>query len=127
MDVKIISNWVRQTRYRAKSSPIYNDLHITDVQAIVVCFNGECAYCGSPANTLDHPFPLKSNAPNMPSNVLPICKRCKSVKKSHDIVWMFSLGHITSERYLGLLAHMFGQRGGEHIKEHVRKATGIEE
>ena len=125
MDNKIISNWIRQARYRAKTHEILSDLEIEDVQNIVTYFKDGCAYCESPAETLDHPFPLKTNAPNIPANVLPICKSCKSVKKNNDIVWMFTHGHVQRKDYLEILEFMLGQRGGDTIKSHVRRATGM--
>jgi hypothetical protein len=125
MDNKIISNWIRQARYRAKSHEIFSDLEIEDVQSIVTHFEGKCAYCERPSETLDHPFPLKTSAPNIPANVLPTCKICKGVKKNNDIVWMFGNGHIPEDDYLKILEFMFRQRGGDTIKKHVRRATGM--
>jgi len=125
MDNKIISNWIRQARYRAKRANIYSELEIEDVQIIVEHFSSRCAYCGVKAETLDHPFPLKSSAPNVPANVLPSCKKCKQAKKNNDIVWLFSSGFLKRPKYLELLAFMFEQGGGEHIKQYVRLATGM--
>jgi len=125
MDNKIVSNWIRQARYRAKTHDILSDLEIDDVQNIITHFEGKCAYCEEPAETLDHPFPLKTSAPNTPANVLPTCKSCKGVKKNNDIVWLFSHGHIEQKDYLAILEFMFNQRGGETIKNHVRRATGM--
>jgi hypothetical protein len=125
MDGKIISSWVRQARYRAKSHDIFSDLETTDAKDIVDDFEDKCAYCDKPAETFDHPFPLRTSAPNVPANALPTCKLCKGTKKNNDIVWMFAQGNIDQERYLHILQFMFGQRGGDIIKERVRLATGI--
>lgn len=125
MDNKIISNWIRQARYRAKTHNIASNLEIEHVQIIITHFADNCAYCHRRAETLDHPFPLKTSAPNSAANVLPICKRCKATKKNNDIVWMFNRGYLCSEKYLQILEFMFQQDGGDIIKEHVRKATGM--
>jgi len=125
MDNKTISNWIRQARYRAKANQILSDLEITDVQNIITHFEDKCAYCDQPAETLDHPFPLKMNAPNIPANILPICRECKATKKNHDVVWMYNNSHITQREYLEIMRFILEQRGGDTIKEHVRRATGI--
>lgn len=125
MDKRIISNWVRQARYRAKANELHSDLQIEDVQNIIDSFEGRCAYCGVLAETLDHPFPLKSNAPNIPSNVLPICRSCKGVKKNHDMVWMYNNEHLQQGDYLKIVKFLLSQRGKDAIKVHIRRATGM--
>jgi 5-methylcytosine-specific restriction endonuclease McrA len=125
MERAAISSWIRQARYRAKRQDIYSDLEIADVEEIVEHYKNNCAYCGNTAETLDHPFPLKTTAPNVPANVLLSCKTCKTLKKNNDLVWMFSSGHLKQENYLELLQQMFGRKGGDTIKEHVRQVTGI--
>lgn len=125
MDNKVVSNWIRQARYRAKTHDILSDLEIDDVQNILTHFEDKCAYCKAEAETLDHPFPLKTSAPNTPANVLPTCKPCKGVKKNNDIVWMFTSGYIHKAKYLEILEFMLDQRGGDTVKSHVRRATGM--
>jgi hypothetical protein len=125
MERATISSWIRQSRYRAKRQDIYSDLEISDVEEIIECYKNQCAYCGSAAETLDHPFPLKIVAPNIPANILPSCKDCKNIKKNNDLVWMFSSGKLEQESYLALLQQLFDRRGGDIIKGHVRKVTGI--
>ena len=125
MDNKIISNWVRQARYRAKTNTLLSDLEMEDVHNIITFYNGKCAYCGVVAETLDHPFPLRNSAPNVPANVLPICKACKNTKKNHDVVWMYNNNHISQQEYLKIMQFILDQRGGDAIKYHVRQATGM--
>lgn len=125
MDNKIISNWIRQARYRAKANALSSDLEMEDVQNIITAYAGLCAYCGAVAETFDHPFPLRTSAPNIPANVLPICKRCKTVKKNHDVVWMYNNSHLTQPEYLKIMQFILDQRGGGAIKDHVRRATGM--
>ena len=121
----IISSWVRQARHRAKKHDIYNDLDIDDVEQIIT-EHTTCAYCAAEPTTLDHPFPLKDIAPNVPANVLPICRKCKSVKKYNDMVWMFHTGRISNELYLKLIETLVNRRGGNRIKEHIKLVTGID-
>lgn len=125
MDNKTISSWIRQARYRAKRQDIYSDLEIQDIVEILADQNNKCAYCqcGEP-DTLDHPFPLKDHAPNIPANVVPVCKQCKQAKKNHDLIGMFTSGFITEARYIELLGQLFSKRGGDIIKEYVRRLTG---
>lgn len=125
MDNKIISNWIRQARYRAKTHELSSDLEMDDVHTIITHFDDKCVYCSKKAETLDHPFPLRTSAPNIPANILPICRECKGAKKNHDIVWMYTQGYLEQQNYLCILQFMLEQRGKEAIKDYVRRATGI--
>jgi hypothetical protein len=126
IDNKSVSSWVRQARYRARKHGIYSDLEVADVQAILNS-SKSCAYCSAPADTLDCPFPLKDGGPNVPANTVLCCKKCKGTKGSNDVVWLFSKSHITQEVYLALLKELCARRGGDKIKAHIRRATGLDE
>lgn len=126
IDNKAVSSWVRQARYRAKKHSIHSDLEVADVQTILKACNGACRYCGKPGETLDCPFPLKDGGPNVPANVVPCCKECKGAKNNNDVVWMYNSGHLTEEQYMAILQELFSRRGGDKIKEHVRRATGMD-
>lgn len=124
MNNKTISSWIRQARHRAKKHNIYSDLEIDDIIQIITQDN-KCAYCqNNDPNTLDHPFPIKDHAPNIPANVVQVCKECKNTKKNNDLIWMFSSGIITESRYLELLSQLFSRRGGETMKNYVRQLSG---
>ena len=134
MDSKTISSWIRQARYRANKRDIYNDLQIADVLEIVDEYENRCAYCdkskdcwGSEADTLDHPFPLSESAPNVPANVLPVCKHMKTVKKNNDLAWLFITGVIKQDKYLEILKNMLQKRGGSTMKKHIKTITGIQD
>lgn len=127
MERSLISSWIRQARYRAKRQNIHSDLKIEDVEATIAHYNNCCVYCEAEIETLDHPFPLTDTSPNIASNVVPCCKKCKSLKKSNDLVWMFTEKHLEQELYLTILQNMFNCRDGDKIKEHVRCVTGIGE
>jgi 5-methylcytosine-specific restriction endonuclease McrA len=132
MENKALSSWIRQARYRASKKDIENDLNIEDVKQILISCDHKCAYCdetqpcwGTPAEALDHPFPLSKSTPNVPANVLPVCKSIKKEKKHTDLAYMFIMGLITQQTYLNCLKVMFANRGSEHIKDHVKKITGL--
>jgi len=134
MNKKTISSWIRQARYRANKRNIYSDLQISDVQEIVESFDGRCAYCGkttncqkSEADTLDHPFPLSDDTPNIPANVLPICKKMRGIKKNHDLAWLFATGAIERDTYLRLVKFILSRRGGDTMKKHIKTITGIQD
>lgn len=126
MDRTTIGSWVRQSRHRAKKYNIYNDLTVVDVEEIVTTQN-KCVYCDGDAEVLDHPFPLKDKVPNTPANVTSICKECKKIKKTNDLVWMFQNGYIKQEQYILLLEMLFSRRGGDQVKQYVRRVTGLVE
>lgn len=48
-------------------------------------FDGRCAYCGAPAETWDHIFPIKEGGETTPGNIVPACISCNSSKKDQDI------------------------------------------
>jgi len=132
MENKALSSWIRQARYRASKKDIENDLNIEDVKQILKTCDYKCAYCdetkpcwGEQAEALDHPFPLSKSTPNVPANVLPVCKLIKREKKHTDLAYMFIMGLITQQTYLNCLKVMFSNRGSEHIKDHVKKITGL--
>lgn len=126
IDNRAVSSWVRQARYRAKKANIHSDLNVSDVQEIIKSNSGICCYCKKPGETLDCPFPLKNGGPNVPANVVLCCKDCKTSKNNNDVVWMFSSGLLTEEQYMAILQELLKRRGGDKIKEHVRRATGMD-
>ena len=125
MDNKSISGWIRQARYRAKKQNIHSDLEIQDIISILE--DEHCSYCKvNKCDTLDHPFPLKDNAPNVPANVVTVCKKCKDLKKNNDLVWMYACGVVTEKTYLDLLKRLFERRGGNIVKDYVRRLSGYD-
>jgi len=126
MDNKSISSWVRQARYRAKKYSIYSQLEIEDIIEIIEELEGNCAYCSeSLIEMLDHAFPLKDGAANVPANVLPCCRDCKNKKKNNDLVWMFSRKHIDKKKYIKMIREILNRKNGNLMKDHIRMATGI--
>ena len=45
-----------------------------------------CAYCGAPADTIDHVMPLVRGGTNYEGNLLPACRRCNSSKSGKTII-----------------------------------------
>jgi hypothetical protein len=122
---KTISNWIRQSRYRSKKYKVYNDLDITDIQSIVDSLNNTCSYCGGSATTFDCLFPFRNGGPNVPANIALSCKQCRTIKGNNDIIWMFVNGHVCRDTYLELIEEFCKRRGGNIIKEQIKRATGL--
>ena len=53
----------------------------TDWLSVVEEFNGCCAYCLKPANTMDHLHPISRGGGEERGNVVPACKSCNSSKR----------------------------------------------
>lgn len=127
MDSRTISNWIRQARYRAKKLNIYNDLELQDVLEIIRDHQYKCAYCDDEAETLDNPYPYKDEAPGVIANVLPCCKKCRDSKNKMDLTNMHSIKLIDTEKYLSILKQIFVRKGGDLLREHVKKISGLGE
>jgi hypothetical protein len=133
MDNKSISSWIRQTRYRASKKNIYSDLEIIDVKETIDEFKGKCAYCdiskkcwGTQAETLDHAFNLSNESPNVPANVIPVCKQMKIDNKGEDVASLLSSGQIEQSTYLKIIGVLLSKRGGETIKQYIKSIMGFE-
>lgn len=60
---------------------------------LTMLFDGQCAYCGSPAEAWDHITPVVKGGRTTPGNILPACKSCNSSKGDRDVYeWMESRG-----------------------------------
>lgn len=134
MDNKSISNWIRQARYRANKKQIHSDLEIIDVQEIVQLFDGRCALCdeskacwGNTADSLDHAFSLSNEAPNVPANVIPVCKQMKTDNKGSDVATLLSAGLINKVTYLKVLEVILPRRGGDIIKQYIKSIMGFKD
>jgi hypothetical protein len=134
MDIKTISGWVRQARYRAKRNNIPSDLKISDIQEAIKSFDGLCAYCdkskfcwGTKADSLDHPFPLSQTTPNFPANVVPACKTIKTEKRQNDITWLLAKNMITKDVYLTILRKMLCCKGSETIRTYLKTIIGTQD
>lgn len=62
-------------------------------EILLEIFNGECAYCGKPAQTWDHIVPVIHDGQTTPGNIVPACNSCNSSKRIEDvIVWLDKKG-----------------------------------
>lgn len=70
-------------------------------------FEGMCAYCGAPADTWDHIYPVSRGGKTTPGNILPACRSCNSSKGDQDVCdWIERMGIHVSEILLDRLAFM---------------------
>jgi 5-methylcytosine-specific restriction endonuclease McrA len=51
---------------------------------IFEAWSHQCAYCGVPADTLDHVRPRHKGGSTVASNLVPACKNCNRKKGSED-------------------------------------------
>lgn len=119
-----ISNWVRQGRHRAKKYSLVGDIQIQDVERIVQHLEGKCAYCGASFDYLDCIFPLKSQAPFVPSNTTLICKKCRDIKGNDDILSMLRDGRLTNEKYVEFIEGIIAAKDDRMI-QYLKSITGI--
>src|SRR5574341_224874 len=77
---------------RRARDPELGKVRAEDWAAILEMYDGRCAYCGQPASdlTADHVVSLHRRGPNHPSNVVPACKRCNSVKAHRPVFVMLN-------------------------------------
>jgi len=132
MDNKSVSNWIRQARYRASKKQIPSDLTIQDVQTTIKNFNGMCAYCdqskscwGNQADALTHAFNLTVDSPNVPANVIPVCKLMKTDNRGDDVASLLSAGIILKSTYLRIIEILLPKRGGDAIREYIKSIMGF--
>ena len=76
-------------------------------QNIFTSWNYRCAYCGSPANTLDHIHPKSKGGLNRTDNLVACCSNCNLSKGSEDLEdWFPSQYFWTLERHQKILYWM---------------------
>jgi len=57
-------------------------------RAIFESWNGQCAYCSTKADTLDHVIPKSHGGFTVTENLVPACGRCNGAKSNKDwITW----------------------------------------
>jgi hypothetical protein len=125
VELRKISSWVRQSRHKAKKHDCVNRLAIEAVVALCEENDHTCTYCPKSATTLDHPFPLGDGAPNVIANSLPCCSRCKTAKKSGNLIAFMKAGNITPTAFAAIMAKALARDGGEELKAYLRLITGI--
>jgi 5-methylcytosine-specific restriction endonuclease McrA len=73
-------------RYRARKAAAPGSHSVGEWLAKVEYYGWKCRYCGKPLSastlTLDHAVPLSRGGSNWPSNLLPACGSCNSIKNT---------------------------------------------
>lgn len=47
-----------------------------ELRTVIAAHNGNCAYCGAVADTIDHRIPLSRGGKHEPENIVPACRTC---------------------------------------------------
>lgn len=66
---------------RARSKRASGYATAGQIAARFAYFGNVCAYCGGPAESVDHVIPLAKGGSHWPANLRPACKRCNSAKR----------------------------------------------
>jgi len=119
---KLISGWVRQSRWRARRLNIDTNVSLPEIYKIYEDFEFKCAYCGKDADSPDHPFPIKDKAPCVAANVLPCCDGCRKHKKNRHIVKFYQDGNIPEQVLHELIRRMLKYSGGDKLREYIKQA-----
>lgn len=77
---------VRYALRRAREVGRRAELGVHHWLYLLAAWNGRCAYCGRPFETLDHIVPLVSGGGTTKTNVLPCCLECNQQKGT--AVWL---------------------------------------
>ena len=83
-------------------------------QQIFEAWNCICAYCGVPADTLDHVKPRHRGGSTTAGNLVPACQKCNRSKGSEDWLSWFSR------------QETFTDQRAERIQQHVNKGPAGE-
>lgn len=117
---KLISGWVRQSRYRAKKIGIETDLSYQDIIEVYKAEEYKCVYCGQKADSPDHPFPIKDKGPCIQANVVPCCDPCRTKKHNRNLVKYYQDGGITEEKLHAIVKSLLKRKGGQQLKEYIK-------
>lgn len=124
---KRISGWLRQSRYRARKSNVEVDVSFQEVVDIYEEYDYHCAYCGSHADSPDHPFPIRDRGPCVPANVVPCCNNCRNLKKNHNLIRFYQDGHLTEDTLHAIIKSMVVRKGGADLRNCIKKTIGPNE
>ena len=69
-----------------RAAPGLNKTQRTKLRTKWINQNKPCAYCGQPADTLDHILPLVRGGTNYEGNLVPACRSCNSSKSARTII-----------------------------------------
>lgn len=80
------SRRAEKQRKRARRAGRRAELLVNQWLYILLSWRGRCAYCGAPADTMDHIIPLANGGGTTKTNVLPCCSDCNQAKGT--AVWL---------------------------------------
>jgi|TARA_B100000073_G_C23691741_1_gene556750 5-methylcytosine-specific restriction endonuclease McrA len=73
-------------------------------ESIYEAWNYKCAYCESPATSLDHVIPRFKSGPSNRNNLVPCCRKCNANKASQVMQeWYEQQESYTPERYQAIV------------------------
>ena len=85
-------------------------------QQIFDAWNGICAYCGVPADTLDHVKPRHRGGNTVADNLVPACRECNRDKGSEDWLNWFSRQETFTNERVGCVQQWLNKgAGGEGL------------
>ena len=76
VDDSFIDEWKRSITVRHEVERVK-----IDRDAVLSQNDGNCVYCGKPANSIDHVIPKKLGGGDNPENLVPACMDCNRRKK----------------------------------------------
>lgn len=120
-----ISNWIRQSRYKYKSTTgNEGNIELEEVMAIIEEYKQNCAYClKEKATTLTHPLSIQEGGPCISANILPACSQCK--RKIPDIIVSFLQDHIDDNTYMRIIKEIICRDDQDIIKQYIKQSTCI--
>lgn len=80
---------VRKHKIRAHRKGRAATLKTSEWLYLLIVFENRCAYCGAPAETMDHVVPIGAGGGTTKTNVLPCCLACN--KQKGTAVWLPAL------------------------------------
>lgn len=117
---KRISNWLRQSKYRARQKDLLLDCTLDQVWKIFEDQQFKCIYCDRDATTADLPFPICDHGPLIPANIVPACGHCKMHKQIHDIIWMYHKKKLDFPRMQNIVVALMKRDQGGVMRRFIK-------
>jgi hypothetical protein len=116
------SNWIRQSRMRARRYDVPFVLSTADVVAALA---EPCAACGGSAVRPDLAVPISSGGPGVVANLLGLCGECHRSKALRSLPRWFESGGLSRGSYSALVLALSSRPGWELVKPVLRKEAGL--
>lgn len=122
-----VSVWLRQSRNRAKKYKCFSDISQDDIHYLLKINNDNCGYCqNNKAATLDYLYSLRSGAPNVQANIMPVCQGCKMIKGQNNLTFLYNLQHLTEERFVDIIKQALSLKHGDIFKTFLKDTHGVD-